>query len=206
MRHTWILGVIATALGLHLGAAARAGFVVNVNESGGDVIATGSGKINTTALTSIGNGAGEGLLDGYQNVALFGPNVPISANLYSDISGPSAFGTTDSRLMASSGTGDLVGVTSGVGVGLPAYPLLLWLPEDYASGSPLGSTATWSGQTFASLGLTPGTYTWTWGSGDDADFFQMNIGPAAVPEPSTLALAAMGGLGLMGLVRRRKRA
>jgi hypothetical protein len=37
------------------------------------------------------------------------------------------------------------------------------------------------------------------------DNFTLTVGPAAVPEPSTLALAALGGAGLGGVVRRRKR-
>ena len=66
------------------------------------------------------------------------------------------------------------------------------MPQYYVSGSVLSASDTWSGQTFASLGLTPGTYTWTWGSGADADFFTMNIEGSAVPEPSSLLLASSG--------------
>jgi hypothetical protein len=35
--------------------------------------------------------------------------------------------------------------------------------------------------------------------------FQLNGGPAAVPEPSTLILAGIGGLGVLGRARRRRR-
>jgi hypothetical protein len=38
-------------------------------------------------------------------------------------------------------------------------------------------TAEFAGQTFATIGLTPGTYAWTWGSGIDADSFTIEIGP-----------------------------
>ena len=80
----------------------------------------------------------------------------------------------------------------------------LWLPQDYVSGSLLNSSDTWSGQSFSSLGLTPGTYTWTWGSGADADFFTMNISNSAVPEPSSLLLLG-SGLGVIVLVPRARR-
>ena len=49
--------------------------------------------------------------------------------------------------------------------------------------------------------MTPGSYKWTWGSGADADFFQLDIveGAAAVPEPSSILLLALP-LGLVVLL------
>jgi hypothetical protein len=64
------------------------------------------------------------------------------------------------------------------------------LPQGYVSGDPLSDSATYTGATFASLGVTPGTYVWTWGSGADADNFTLQIGPTAAPEPSSLLLLA----------------
>jgi putative SOS response-associated peptidase YedK len=41
----------------------------------------------------------------------------------------------------------------------------------YASDDALGtSTDTWDNATFASLGVTPGTYVWTWGTDADQSF------------------------------------
>jgi hypothetical protein len=45
------------------------------------------------------------------------------------------------------------------------------------SGTQLKNTATYTGQTISSLGLTPGTYTWTWGTGAHADSFVLVIHP-----------------------------
>src|SRR6516165_12164880 len=57
----------------------------------------------------------------------------------------------------------------------------------------LTSSATWNGATFASLFVTPGTYTWSWGSGIHADSLTLQIGPTAVPGP-------VAGAGLPGLI------
>ena len=47
--------------------------------------------------------------------------------------------------------------------------LELLVPLGYVSGSPLTGTATWTNQTIAGMGFTPGSYLYTWGSGANAD-------------------------------------
>ena len=80
------------------------------------------------------------------------------------------------------------------------------ISADYLFGSGLSSTATWANQSFVSLGVTPGSYTWNWGSGAHSDFFQFNIieGAAAVPAPASAVLlgTALAGLLLAGAIRR----
>ena len=71
------------------------------------------------------------------------------------------------------------------------------------SGSLLSSSNTWTGQSFRSLGLTPGTYTWTWGAGVNADSFKMNIGTSAVPEPASFVMLGTGAAVVLGYARRR---
>src|SRR5205085_7185414 len=46
----------------------------------------------------------------------------------------------------------------------------LIVPTGYVSGTALSDTATYSGRTFATLGVTPGTYVWTWGTGANQNF------------------------------------
>jgi hypothetical protein len=40
----------------------------------------------------------------------------------------------------------------------------LGVPQSYVSGNPLLGTSTYDNAIFASLGVTPGTYVWTWGA------------------------------------------
>jgi hypothetical protein len=74
----------------------------------------------------------------------------------------------------------------------------------YLSGNPLLDTSTYDNATFASLGVMPGTYEWTWGTGANQNF-TLQIGPAAaVPEPSSLLLLALP-LGFVMLLAARHR-
>jgi hypothetical protein len=99
------------------------------------------------------------------------------------------FGTGGSA-NGTSGSGDLFGLIQGGQV--------LTVPDNYLSGDPLSSSTTYSGQTFASLGLDVGSFTWSWGEDEKADSLTLNI----VPEPSTALLV---GLGFIGLASRRRR-
>jgi hypothetical protein len=126
---------------------------------------------------------------------LTGPTLAV-ADLYSGFAGPTSFGGGTSE-NADSGNGDIVGLDSFRN---------LVLPDGYVSGDDLSGTATWANQTFSSLGVTPGSYQWTWGSGAHADFFQFDTfeGAAAVPEPSSVLLLALS-LGLAMLLNRLPR-
>ncbi|MDQ6911923.1 MAG: hypothetical protein M3128_03505 [Verrucomicrobiota bacterium] len=63
------------------------------------------------------------------------------------------------------------------------------------------SSDTYSGQTFASLGVTPGTYVWSWGTGANQNF-TLRIG--AVPESgSSIVLLFVSLVALFGVSRFR---
>jgi hypothetical protein len=118
---------------------------------------------------------------------------------YQGFIGPTSFGSGIDRV-ADDGSGDLVDICGSCSD--------LWVPVDYVSDTPLSDTSTYEGQSFLKLGVTPGTYKWTWGTGADQSF-TLEAGETAVtptPLPATLPLFAtrLGALGLIGWRRKRK--
>ena len=87
--------------------------------------------------------------------------------LTSGRSGPTSFGSGGLTL-ASSGSGDMVG-TFAVMMTVDCRPLSLFQGA-MSPGNFLSNSATYSGKTFATLGVTPGTYVWTWGTGANQNF------------------------------------
>lgn len=194
MRKHAFYGILAlvSLLGLGITQSARANFIATIHQVGTDVRVTGSGTIDTTFLSLFLSGAG--------NTASIRPN---SGNLlfasgladwYTGFSGPTSFGS-GGITFASSNSGNPVGIDGGGGN--------LFVPQGYVSGTFLSDTSTYNNATFASLGITPGTYTWTWGTGVHADSFTLQIGPAGVPDAgSTLPLLGFASLGLVALRRK----
>ncbi|HEX5327186.1 MAG TPA: hypothetical protein VFW75_11005 [Acetobacteraceae bacterium] len=193
----------ATALGAVLvigvglsASPARAGYTVSLSQQGSNVVATGSGTIDLTGLTPNGSGISEGGVGPLHGEINTGPASFVGVSWDTGYTGPTSFGS-GGELPASSGSGDTVGIG--------AFGVDLVVPSGYVSGSALSDTSTYDNQTFASLGVTPGSYVWTWGRGATADSFTLQIGAASVPEPSGAALLALplGLLMLFGARRRR---
>ena len=188
-------GLIAASVGLSFASPAEAAYTITFQEVGGSVVSTGSGSLNTSALTFVHSFAIGAQQNGLSAFALVG------IGDYSDFSGllgPSSFGSLGVRV-ADASLGNLVGVYG--------YSGNLFTPQEYTSGSDLGiSTATYNNSTIGSLGLTPGSYVYSWGQGEMADSLTVQIGDAgAVPEPSTWAMMLLG-FGAVGFAMRRRRA
>jgi hypothetical protein len=172
---------------------AQASYTLNVNQTGSSVIATGSGSINTAALTISGTALDGSNVWPSDGVISVGPNSFVE--LLTGISGPTSFGSGP-QIFANLGTGTVTTLIANLG------GQGLYVPNGYVSGSALSATATWNNQTLAGLGLTAGTYTYTWGSGGTADSFVLNIvaptttTPTATPAPSSVYLVTAGLLGL----------
>jgi hypothetical protein len=195
-----ILVLAALALLLCGVGQARAEYVVTISQSGNDVVASGTGSLNVTALTNGGkSGDGHELSPTNGFVELGDVAIKVQ-QLYFKVSGPTSFGPGGDAY-PTSGTGDNVTITRGVTLGVP---------DGYQSGTSLKSSDTYANTTISGLGLTPGTYTWTWGSASagTADDFKLVItSPTPAPEPASLTLAAVGAVGLAGYGwRKRKRA
>ncbi|HTV89738.1 MAG TPA: VPLPA-CTERM sorting domain-containing protein [Stellaceae bacterium] len=168
-------------------------FTIDIVQDGSNVVATGTGSIDISVLSlQTGVTTSGGFMNPGLDILDIGSASGVG-DLYSGaVSGPADFGSGGAHL-ASASIGDVVGISAAD----------LVVPDGYVSDAALSGDATWDNATFSSLGLTTGTYTWTWDSG--ADSLVVNIGATGVPEPASLTLLASALLGL-GAARRRRKA
>ena len=175
---------------------ANAALVIIAEEVGTDLLVNASGTIDLSALTFVDSGNGAGTISPSSGEVLLGP-VFVGFDQYSGISGPSSFGPGVglSQGFPTTGSGGLVGVRGSNG--------LLRVPSGYSSGDSISAAMTFSNNSLASLGITPGNYVWNWGTGTTADSLTFQAGSGVVPAPPTLALLGLGGL-LLARWRRRR--
>ena len=101
------------------------------------------------------------------------------ADFYSGATAPPAFGP-GAVSIPSSASGPILGASSGL--------FSIRVPTGHVSGATVGaSSMTFSTKTFATLGIIPGTYVWTWASGS----ITLQIGPVPVPAASPVGLALL---------------
>jgi hypothetical protein len=179
---------------------AQAGYMVTLQQVGSNVVATGTGAIDTTGLT-----------ESFTGLAESDTNPPI-ANITTGATdsnaefwtlggnhGPTSFGPGP-EVFASTASGPVAGV-------IQESFLRIVVPQNYTNDTSIMDTATYDSQTFTSLGVTPGTYEWTWGTGADQNF-TLNI--QAVPAPvighGLVVFLAVGGVLFGSKLLERRRA
>lgn len=168
----------------------QAAVVITALESGGDVIiSTLGGSFDLTGLsgpTQGGTGGG--------TIIPSNPTITIGEtdgfeHYYTGIVGPSSFGSGAQSYPDFNNNGDAIGI----------HLDRLYVPLNYTSGDPIGvSSSTYVGETFASLGMTPGTYVWTW----TGDSITLNV--SSVPLPAGVWLFASAIFSLAGVQKYKK--
>jgi hypothetical protein len=145
---------------------AAGNFNVTISQVGNDVVWNGSGSFNLAALTSAGPSTIGGGYNSGAGAWAIGPNVAVDT--YSGtISNPGGFGTS------------AIGVTSNAGSTFGILPggsgRLLYVPSGYVSNTNISGSSTYANTTIVAAGLTPGTYTWSWGTGGNTSTLVMTI-------------------------------
>ena len=171
---------------------ANAAVVITAVENGGDVIfSSAGGSLDLTGLVLDQEGTITKSIDPSIGVINMGGGVfaPFDS-YYSGISGPDGFGS-GGFAPAADGSGDRYGVNF-------TGSRVIIVPDGYVSNAALSaSSLLFSGENFASLGITPGSYEWSWAN----DSITLN---AVAPVPIPAAVWLFGSaLGLLGWMRRK---
>ena len=178
------LGVVSSAL--FYGLPSHAVINLKAEQVGNDVVITGSGKANLSALTFLTSDTSfQNLFSDTQIYA--GPNSfnDGDVDIYQGIlTGPSVIGTDPAVFEEPDpmlSFGDLFGIQ--------VDPYRLVLPLGYVSNTDLSGVSVYKNLTLSALGLSPGIGTWTWGDATNGTFDSINLN--VVPGPLPIAGAAM---------------
>ena len=180
---------------------AKAAVTVVAKEVGTNVVLTSTGSLDLRGLTFQSNIVyGSPFISPRDGAFRLGPNAFTLMDIYAGASGPSSFGAGRGVNYPTTGSGGPVGVRS---LGF------VDVPRNYVSGSDFSASATFAG-TFDSLGLTQGTYVWSWSGATVQGVSLDSVGGDSitlkiVPVPAALPLlgTALAGLGVIGWRRRR---
>ncbi|HEY8903645.1 MAG TPA: hypothetical protein VIM48_08055 [Chthoniobacterales bacterium] len=178
-------GVIALA------TPARAALTIDIQQFGGDVVASETGSLDLSGLGLV-TSSGSTSFD-YMSPAsgIIFVGTPGSSSVYTGFSTIGSLGS-GSFTAASSNSGTLTGADKA-----DSY---LFLPHNYSSGTQLNGTATWNSTTLNTLGLTAGSslvYSWS------GDSITVNV-LTPVPEPAMAILPAFATLFLLVICQRRR--
>lgn len=184
----------AIAAVVFVAAPAQAVVTFTFAQVGNDVVLTGSGSLNLSSALFVGNPTADGFVNPSGGSLAVGGGISRVGDSYRLTSPSVIFGTGG----VVNGTPDLLFLfglqASALGTGF------VYVPLGYFSGAPLFGSTTFANQTFASLGLTAGTYNFSIPN----DTIRIVV-PGAVPEPSTWAMMLIGFGGIGYSMRRRRK-
>jgi hypothetical protein len=179
----------AAAAALLSTGSARAALIVNIEQVGLDIVATYSGTLN------YGGAATSAYIFTSSSVS-FNP----SAGSFGIL--PSATNTRytyASSFTTPFGTGGSATPTSYAGDAFVVGSNILWTSQGFANPGSFSGSMTFAGETYASMGLVPGSTSVATLPNDTITF-----AVAAVPLPAALPMLGLG-LGAMGLIGARRR-
>jgi len=117
------------------------------------------------------------------------------------ITGPASFGSGN-FVTANSSTGDVFAFSNGA-----SNINFLAVPINYISGTNIAGSVTFNNRTFATLGVTPGTYTYNLTNNIPNNDIILNIGVTPIPFEFSpvVGVSLLGGLWLGRKVLKRKK-
>ena len=171
-------------------------YTVTLQQMGSNVVATGSGAINLMGLHFLGTVETEIFIQAMVGAIFTGQLA--DTDFYRGFTGPTNFGS-GVRFFANASSGDDVGIQN-----FPGAKFLL-VPQGYVSNAALSDSMTFNNATFHSLGVTPGTYEWTWGTGLPNQNFTLIISQAGAGVPDGGSTVSLLGFALLGLAALRRK-
>lgn len=211
----WIRATAVACLGLCLVGSASAAVIINVVQSGSDVVLSMSGSLSNLGTDGSQYDSNDSSRATIGVIRDFFPDKDFfrlakggitNVTYYNKTSGPGlAWG--NSRVQSSSSS-----FTSSLNFFLMGNEGLT-IDSSYVFGTAITGSATFNNKTLAGLGLTnQGSYVYTYGSGSNSDTVTFNIGGSGgggggqVPEPTSMAIFGLGALGLAYRARRKAKA
>jgi len=204
-RNRHLMPLLAVPASLLLGQGqAKAVLTYNIFESAGNVVVQTSGSLNLTGATPLGPAVCDNGTDGaIQSVVALICTGPVSIQFAYAISGPVSFDVTVFAGPASSVSGI---TTSLLGdFPFPGSTDYFGIDPAYISATPIVSSATFNGQTLATIGFTTTGLIGTWSLTGTSETIKVFLGDppsAAVPGPLPL-LDAGAAFGWSRRLRKR---
>lgn len=157
------------------GTGGTGDFNVTITQVGSDVVWSGSGSFNLTDLTFDSSIAITSGFAASQAIWIAGATATppgLTGQQYggASLTYPTTFASGLQSFSTLVSTGSMFGVLTGGASGRT-----ITVPDGYVSGTTISGSTTYQDTTIAGLGLSGGTYTWSWGSAPNTSTLVMVI-------------------------------